>query len=279
MPGWLTDFMKLLGFSTPLIYAGATYGFFLWLDKKASRPAKKAISGWLMPKQYDRAGTAIAILELFDRAYTHPLLTWRTFVRSALITYLVTGVILYSSGFTFSADISRAEHYIDWPLKIFTMSLFVVNTLSDYVALFMIRYFLANKYINPFLALVIGPGIGVLFVVFCISVRALIFIFSITLEAHASIPPMSNNWGLILFLMMNKIFLMTSVGALLVHLWLPFFALCVGLLKGLNYLLLAAHTAQWFLKRGKDHPLEAVGFVAAPLVFLGVVAFQVFPSK
>jgi hypothetical protein len=28
--------MKLLGFTTPLLYAAATYGFFLWLDKKAS---------------------------------------------------------------------------------------------------------------------------------------------------------------------------------------------------------------------------------------------------
>jgi hypothetical protein len=50
-------------------------------------------------------------------------------------------------------------------------------------------------------------------------------------------------------------------------------------LKGLNYFLSAAHRAQWFLKRGKDHPLEAVGFVAAPLMFLGAVAFQVFLPK
>jgi hypothetical protein len=57
---------------------------------------------------------------------------------------------------------------------------------------------------------------------------------------------------------------------------LPFFALSVGVLKLLNYLLRAANTAQWFLKRGKDHPLEAVGFVAAPLMFLGAVAVQMF---
>jgi hypothetical protein len=49
---------------------------------------------------------------------------------------------------------------------------------------------------------------------------------------------------------------------------LPFFALSVGVLKLLNYLLRAANTAQWFLKRGKDHPLEVVGFVAAPLMAL-----------
>jgi hypothetical protein len=71
----------------------------------------------------------------------------------------------------------------------------------------------------------------------------------------------------ILEIMTRNDILTTSVGALIVHLWLPFFALCVGILKGLNYFLLAAHTAQWFLKRGKDHPLEAIGFVATPLVF------------
>jgi hypothetical protein len=70
-----------------------------------------------------------------------------------------------------------------------------------------------------------------------------------------------------------------SEGALLVHLWLPLFAISVVLLKGLNYFLLAAKTAQWFLKRGKDHPLEAVGFVAAPLVFIGATAVQLLVSR
>jgi hypothetical protein len=74
--------------------------------------------------------------------------------------------------------------------------------------------------------------------------------------------------------MTDRYTLVTSAGALLVHLWLPLFALCVGLLKGLNYFLLAANAAKWFLKRGKDHPLEAVGFVAAPLVFLAAAVVQ-----
>jgi hypothetical protein len=38
MPGWLTEMLKLLGFTTPFIYAVTTYGFFHWLDKKASGP-------------------------------------------------------------------------------------------------------------------------------------------------------------------------------------------------------------------------------------------------
>ena len=52
---------KAPGLHKPLVYAAATCGFFLWLDKKASGPAKKAIS--LQPKEYDRAAIAAAILE------------------------------------------------------------------------------------------------------------------------------------------------------------------------------------------------------------------------
>jgi hypothetical protein len=85
MPG-LAEILKALGFTTPFIYAAATYGFFHWLDKKASGPAKRAISGWLEPREYDRAAVAAAIVELFDRVYTRPLLRWFAFVRSALIT-------------------------------------------------------------------------------------------------------------------------------------------------------------------------------------------------
>jgi len=94
MPGW-TEALKLLGFSTPLIYASAAYGFFHWLDRKASAQAKRAISRWLVPREYDKAAIQAAILELFDNVYTKPLLARRAFLRSALITICVVLVVLY----------------------------------------------------------------------------------------------------------------------------------------------------------------------------------------
>jgi hypothetical protein len=42
----VSEALKLLGFSTPFIYALATYGLFHYLDRKASAKAKQAISGW-----------------------------------------------------------------------------------------------------------------------------------------------------------------------------------------------------------------------------------------
>ena len=67
--------------------------------------------------------------------------------------------------------------------------------------------------------------------------------------------------------------------AFLVHLWLPFFALCVALLKGLNYVLLATKQVQWFIKQGRDHPLDALGIVGGTVVFVGAVAVQLFGSE
>jgi hypothetical protein len=53
-----------------------------------------------------------------------------------------------------------------------------------------------------------------------------------------------------------------------VYLWLPLFALSMMLAKSLNHLRIAVGGAQWFFKRGKDHPIEAIGYVAAIIVFV-----------
>jgi hypothetical protein len=103
MPSW-AKVLELLGFATPLLYAGATYGFFHWLDKKASGPAKRAISEWLEPREYDRADVQAAVLEIFDRVYTKPLMAWRAFFRSAIITIGASPVLIYN----FDREISQS---------------------------------------------------------------------------------------------------------------------------------------------------------------------------
>jgi hypothetical protein len=70
-----------------------------------------------------------------------------------------------------------------------------------------------------------------------------------------------------------------TISALIVHLWLPLFAACIIILKIANYFLLATQQTQWFLRRGKEHPLDALGFVAAAIVFLIAVSIQIFVSK
>ncbi len=278
----LTEVLKLFGFATPFIYAAATYGFFRWLDKKASGPAKKALSGWLVPKQYDRAALRGAVLELFDRVYTQPLFDLRAFFRSALITISVTLVAIFHARLPHTSAIIRDPefsldviHTTRLVVRDYTNTIFIVNVIFDYIALFIIRSRLADSRITPFLALTIGPLLGVLFVALCIFARTCIGLLTVTQE--------DDYWWLnidiVLPMIMDQYYLTTSASALVVHLWLPYFALCVSLVKGLNYLLLAVNKAQWFLKRGKDHPLEAIGFVAAPLMFLGAVAVQMLVSR
>jgi hypothetical protein len=98
MPSWLSEVLKLMGFTTPFVYAAAVYGLFHYLDQKASGPAKKAISGWLQPKEYDRTAVANSIIEIFDRIYTRPLFGWRAFKRSALFTLCMSAIFLYEFG-------------------------------------------------------------------------------------------------------------------------------------------------------------------------------------
>lgn len=270
MPSWLTDVLKLLGFTTPFIYAAATYGFFHWLDKKASGPAKKAISGWLEPKDYDKLGVQAAILEMFDRVYTKPLLSWRAFIRSTLITLIVLFITLYELG-----DI----YFHLWLLALgFTAVAIpyvvniVINMISDFSALFVIRRWLGKSTLRPIEALIVGPFMGILLVLLVLWSRALtqLYLDEITAaytEFHQnySVDSISKEmWQLFV----RGIGEGLTLSALFVHLWLPFFAICVGLVKGLNYVLLATKQVQWFIKRGKDHPLDALGLVAAPLVFL-----------
>jgi hypothetical protein len=73
MPSWLTEVLKLLGFTTPFVYAAATYGVFHWLDKKASGPAKKALTARLQSQPPNKETLANYALEVFDGIYSKPL--------------------------------------------------------------------------------------------------------------------------------------------------------------------------------------------------------------
>jgi hypothetical protein len=55
--------------------------------------------------------------------------------------------------------------------------------------------------------------------------------------------------------------------ALVIHLWLPLFALSSLLVKLIYLIFRAVEWAQWFLKQGDAHPLKAIGIVATIIVF------------
>jgi hypothetical protein len=63
-----------------------------------------------------------------------------------------------------------------------------------------------------------------------------------------------------------------TLPAMAVFVWLPLFALGIVIARLLTPLSWIVGRAQWFLKEGNEHPLKAIGYVAAVVVFLGAVA-------
>jgi hypothetical protein len=63
--------------------------------------------------------------------------------------------------------------------------------------------------------------------------------------------------------------------AFLVYLWLPLFLIGGLLNSGLNAFFRTGGLAQRFIKHGDEHPLDAIGMVAAAIVFVATVILQV----
>jgi len=213
------ELLKLLGFSTPLIYATAAYGLFFWLDKEASDEAKAALARTMLLKDYKNNQIASALVEVFDRIYTYPLLSWRAFFRSLVFSTVVIAIYAVELGVPAQEESPAIFLILVWPLCIF----------SDYLALFVIRALLVRSGTKP----VVGLGLGTVWGV----------VFSIFWPATA-----------------------------LVFVWLPLFALGIVIVRLLTPLSWIVGRTQWFLKEGKEHPLKAIGYVAAVAVFLGTVA-------
>ncbi|MEH2548161.1 hypothetical protein V1283_004806 [Bradyrhizobium sp. AZCC 2262] len=59
-----------------------------------------------------------------------------------------------------------------------------------------------------------------------------------------------------------------ALPALAVFTWLPLFALGIMTARLLTPLSWIVGRTQWFLKEGKEHPLKAIGYVAAVAAFI-----------
>jgi hypothetical protein len=280
MQSWLTEALKVLGFTTPFVYAAATYGFFHWLDKKASGAAKKAVSEWVRTREYDKVAVAKATLEIFDRVYTRPLFGWRAFVRSAAITICITIFLSYEFlspwKLEYLAGVFSFPFFptsTDW-IHLLIFLLIISNVLSDYISLFIVRGCMTLGREKPALAILLGPLLGMLIIVSIFYVRDLTWSTTGSL-GYATIssegafvdmvstdPSFDGEWGIF------------SYAALAVHAWLPFFLLCILCLKMLNYVRLGVDRAQRFIRHGRYHPFDAVGMIAAIIVFVVVSALH-----
>jgi len=275
----MEELLKYLGFTTPLIYAAAAYAFFHWLDENASEEAKAALARTMRFKDYKNEHVASALVEVFDRIYigksalrfavnrelventplsnirlprplffrgSYALLRWETFFRSVLFTTVVSAIYLFETGITFSR--------LAWE-DLSTFPLFLLfNVLTDYLSLFVIRPQLILSGTKPVDGLALG------------AVRGVVIVFTANTLRIVLLGPYSPEVSTVADL------LFFAWPALAVFVWLPLLALGIVTARVLTPLSWIVGRTQWFLKEGKEHPLKAIGYVAAVVVFLCTAA-------
>ena len=171
--------LEKLGLATPFVYAAGIYYFFHYLDGQASAQAKTAISGWFKPLEYDRTAVAAAVVEIFDRLYTRPLLGWRAALRSALFTIVVTAIFAYEI---------LSVQYVEPPPWQSLAGLLLTNIASDYVSLFIVRWLLVVGGKRPTVALLVGPLAGMFVVLLFALLREVgLFAFWATPDVVAGV--------------------------------------------------------------------------------------------
>jgi hypothetical protein len=274
-----------LGYATPLLYAGAAYRLFAWLDENASDKAKAALATATKLRALPNEQVATALVEIFDRIYTSPLLHWRAALRSLLFTVVLTAIFVFEVR---NSEVIRdirtsADESVD--VKFYAVAL-VANAVSDYISLFIIRPWLARCGHRPVLAMLSGTFFATLVVALGVFVRLFVstYLFSgppISPPDHplmhdsSDFRPADLESYIRYFSALVGLNFVASVPAMAVFLWLPLFAVGLLVTRILSPFSWMVTKAQWGLKEGDQHPLRAVGCVIAVIVFAVSVARQI----
>ena len=271
--------LEQLGYATPFMYAAGAYGFFHWLDENASDEAKALLTRTMSFKDYKNERIASALVEVFDRIYTYPLLRWRAFFRSLLFSTIVLAIYLFETD-SLAIWKWKAGDWTFWAIA------FLFNIFSDYLSLFVIRPLLVRSGTKPVTGLGLGAVSGAAIVLAgnflrTVAIAPFVIHFMQVPRDESSLPDLlygyffsfANLERLVSLTM--KVFgayMVFSWPALAVFAWLPLFALGILTARFLTPMSWIVGRTQWFLKGGKEHPLKAIGYVAAVVVFLGAVA-------
>ena len=148
--------------------------------------------------------------------------------------------------------------------------LFTINIVSDFLSLFFIRRFLQITGHRPIAAYSLLTFSFLLVLLFNMSFRIIFGVISIDEVVHTvdsgSLTEILNkaiDFDRALILTPNTLFL----PALIVFMWLPIFGYSLAIVRTFNALTPMVRKAQWLIKDGENHPLNAVGYVAAAIVF------------
>jgi hypothetical protein len=247
-----------IGLGTAFVLAGTTYSFFYWLDRNASTEAKQAISSYLRGQVYTPIDVRNGIISAFDRLYSYPLLRLRAFVRSAVWSIFVSSsyICLLMPGHPgLIVGITNLQFWLLLPEYI----------VSDYLSLFIIRWWLASTAHHPIRSSLLGCLLGVSVVIVILSILDILK-YSLFLN-DGDIGGTLQEYGRTIYEDPTVEFVALAPG-FVVHLWLLLFALGAIGVRLCYPLLRAVESARWFLKEGDQNPLRAVGVVAGALVFV-----------
>jgi hypothetical protein len=269
--------LELLDLSTPFIYAAAIYSVFHYLEERASVPAKKALIKWIQAPIFSKEDISFAIVQMFERLYGYPFFSLRTVLRLILYSFALNAFFIYELG---QAYIKGKLENFGWAGVLVNIGSIVAgNILSDYLSLFVIRRWLIIGANQPLLALITGGVVGVI-IVFVLNYLFTVLGWSIILpdKDREYDSPLSLSVIVLhfysLFDFQAPELVSLVLPALIIHLWLPLFAVALLSAKLLNWFARVSQWMQWFIKQGRDHPLDAVGYAAALIVFVTVAIFR-----
>jgi hypothetical protein len=275
------------GFLKPFVYAAGIYKLFSWFDQDASDGAKGALAKTMTLRDYDKKQVADALVEVFDRLYSYPLFSFRAFFRSMLFTVVITAIYAFEflpamdylrlllskipvlSGFVIAPTgfvESSLLPALQWGAILYGM-IFSTNVLTDYLSLFVIRPWLARCGVAPVFALITAALFGFIIVNTGAMLRAGVLIGYILYLAAGqsdSAAAIASDWLYRSWWLM----LPTVIPALAVFAWLPLFAVGILAIRALTPLSWLVEKTRWALKDGEEHPLKAIGYVAALIVFI-----------
>src|ERR1700733_8389338 len=262
----------LLGLGVPFYLGAATYAVFAWLDSNASGEETKLISPWLHGRPQHKPDLGNLIISAFDRIYTSPLLSFRAFRRSAVISSVIWFLLFFvpwlfnywGSGYTSIPELrsSRTFGALNFVGDL-TMIL-----LTDYGSLLLVRQFLRLAQRRPIsvsiLSAIVGLSVAMISFTIIIALSVIvIYLLDPALFTHT----VRFEDMLDLLLLVLPVFFVVMRPAFIIHLWLPLFALSSLAAKLIFWIFSAVEWAQWFLKQGDAHPFKAIGVVATIIVF------------
>ncbi len=105
------------------------------------------------------------MVEVFDRIYTYPLLRWRAFLRSLLLTTIISAIWIFET-YILHLNFLGVHRLLLFLAFVNVLMFWVFNIFTDYLSLFVIRRVLSRSGTKAVIGLALGAmsGFAIVFV-------------------------------------------------------------------------------------------------------------------